>query len=416
MNRKSFRIRTQLIVAFLLSILFVLVLGAVSYTDNLRLLQTEQTLYDHPLQVKSAIGSLKIFLLNIRIGVRDFALAGTDTVRIESERVVEAAMAEVEIQFDIIRSLYLGPPADVDLAFKAYVDWRTLIRSDIRKELDGATGEVSSAIGKELLQAYDLTVTEVNVIETFATNKADQLQKAYIAQVNTLQTRLLLIFIAAFLLMALVGFVIVRRIQAPLDLLTEASKNIRNGDLSARSKYDQGNEFGTLSDSFNAMAASLQGKMDLDARKARLTGVMLNEGEARAFFRATLTELAEHTGAQMAAVYLLSADGHTFDHFESFGLDASARASFDARQAEGVLGVTLLTRRIHVVDRIPEDTRFVFPTTSGVLPPPRHHHGPRPGRGRHLRRHPDAGQRQAFRRPCGRTDREHPAHHELSYP
>jgi methyl-accepting chemotaxis protein len=257
MKWKSVRIRTQLIAAFLMMLLLVLALGTVSYTDSLRLFQIEQTLFDHPLQVRSAIGSLKISLLNIRIGVRDFALAGTNTVRIEAERVVEVAIADAELEFDTIRSLYLGPPADVDRAFKAFVDWRTLVRDDIRMELDGAPGVISSSIGTELLQAYDRVVTETDVIDTFATNKADQLQKDYARQVLTLQTRLLLIFVAAFLLMVLIGFALVRRIQTPLDLLTEASKNIRNGDLSARSKYDQGNEFGTLSDSFNAMAASL---------------------------------------------------------------------------------------------------------------------------------------------------------------
>jgi signal transduction histidine kinase/DNA-binding response OmpR family regulator len=71
----------------------------------------------------------------------------------------------------------------------------------------------------------------------------------------------------------------------------------------------------------------------------------------------------------MAAIYLLSDDKKTFDHFESIGLDDNARLSFDALNLEGEFGPLLASRKVQHIKDISEDTRFVFKTVAGRFIP-----------------------------------------------
>ena len=75
MNLKNIRIGTQLRLGFSAMLLFVVILGTISYQQTGQIhLQTE-TMYNHPLKVQQAIGLLRADILGIRVNMKDLFLA-----------------------------------------------------------------------------------------------------------------------------------------------------------------------------------------------------------------------------------------------------------------------------------------------------------------------------------------------------
>ncbi len=166
----------------------------------------------------------------------------------------------------------------------------------------------------------------------------------------------------------IISWTLIRRIRRPLADLQSATERFHGGDLEARSAYTAHDEFGELAASFNAMAAGIQTRTRLGEDAADLAGVMLREDELQAFCRGVLESLMQHTRSQAAAVYLLSADGASLDHYESIGLGPDARRSFAVGDLEGEFGAAVASRRIQHGE-IPADTRFTLVSTAGAFLP-----------------------------------------------
>lgn len=162
---------------------------------------------------------------------------------------------------------------------------------------------------------------------------------------------------------------LIRNIRRPIKELTKATRRFHDGDMTSRSSYHLKNEFGNLSASFNSLAENIEENVKLNTNEARLADIMLSEDDERKFFQNTLCELCLQTGSQIAAVYLLSDDKSSFDHFESIGLNENARQSFNADNYEGESGIALSSRKIQHISNLPENTKFIFNTVCGNIVP-----------------------------------------------
>jgi len=151
--------------------------------------------------------------------------------------------------------------------------------------------------------------------------------------------------------------------------LTDAARRFHEGDKAARSIIDSKNEFGVLSDTFNAMVDNIQSSAENDEKFANISQIMLSEEDPRTFFRVTLLALCNHTQSQMAAVYLLNENKTYYEHYESVGMDEGAKLHFSAIHPEGEFGSVIATHKIQFIKKIPHDTRFVFQTVSGKFIP-----------------------------------------------
>jgi signal transduction histidine kinase len=96
---------------------------------------------------------------------------------------------------------------------------------------------------------------------------------------------------------------------------------------------------------------------------------MLSADDARHFCRNLLATLFMNTGAQLGAVYLLNDQKTAFEHFESIGMADDRCGSFSTLRYEGEFGPALATGTMHHSTDIPEDTRWVLKTPSGLLAP-----------------------------------------------
>jgi signal transduction histidine kinase/DNA-binding response OmpR family regulator len=117
------------------------------------------------------------------------------------------------------------------------------------------------------------------------------------------------------------------------------------------------------------MVFEIQKNAALNDNVATLATLMLSEYDPLKFFRVTLKGLKEHTNSQMVAIYLLSQDKKTYEHFESIGLSRGGRESFDASIFEGEFGAAISTGNVQHIKNIDENTRFIFNAVSGRFIP-----------------------------------------------
>ena len=370
-NIKNIAISTQLKLGFTIVLLLVVVLGAVSYLQNAKLFEQTQTMYNHPLQVRRAIGKLSADIYAIHRDMKDLFLCADETAigrDLNEMKMFECSAFE---QIDILYSQYLGPRVHIDSVKQAFVVWNSEREETIRLFRTGQRQDAIIRTGNSGIAVDHVAnlLAALQVIDDFAKNKADALFTNSGKLKKSLSLQLILLVATILLLSLFVNYIILHNINRPLTDIVDAVRRFWAGDLNARSSYLLKNEFGILSDSFNSMVASIQENKELDEKFAHLAGLMLSEYDTKKFFQATLSALATHTSSQMAAIYLLNNDQTLYEHFESTGVDNKVRQSFSATTLEGEFGAAISSRKVQHLKTIPVDTRFVFHSVCGTFIP-----------------------------------------------
>ena len=371
MNIKNLSIGTQLKLGFATMLLFVAVLGVISYQQSNKIHQQTKNLYNHPLLVRRAISLVHSNLLGIRLDMKDLFLGSDEKEIAISLNQIETQKANAFEQIDRIYTSYLGPRMDIDSLKQAFILYNSVREETVRLFRAGKTQE---AVGRAKNNGtggkqYDKVLTALQKIDDFARKKGDTLYANSIKLNDTLHSQLMLIIAVILILSIIIILLLLHSIRKPLTILTEATQHFHNGDMDARCAYESKNEIGKLSSSFNTLAKGIQSTMSLNEKVVSLARMLLSKYEVKEFFRETINALASHTGSQIAAVYLLSEDKKTYEHFESIGVDDNARQSFASERFEGEFGAVLSQSKIQHIKSIPADTRFVFYTVSGKFIP-----------------------------------------------
>lgn len=371
MRIKDLKIQVQLISSFAIMIGFVIVLGIVSYLNANKLHEQTATMYNHPVQVRRAIGNLEVDVLKIRLEYRNLMLATTAQERNASLQQIEIASIDASKNFQLIEEKYLGPKSDVEQAYKAFVLWNTTRQQSLKLIESGQLDKVKESIddtGEIGILREDM-LNKIAVIDSFAKGKGDELSSIANQTITKLNQQLLIIIISLILLSLSIAFFLTNLIRKPILDLTIAAEKFKAGDMTVRDINDAHNEFGILSATFNDMVATIEKNATVENKIANIANVMLSEEDARKFFRTSFSSLCTHTNSQMAAVYLLTDDKKFFEHYESIGMDDSSKIKFSATTYEGEFGQVLSTKKLHFVKKIPIDTRFIFQTVSGKFIP-----------------------------------------------
>jgi signal transduction histidine kinase/CheY-like chemotaxis protein len=371
MRLRDLSIGKQLGLGLGVILLLVVCLGILAWSQTARLWEQTQTLYDHPLQVRRAVGALEADILTIHRAMIEAALAGSDQETATALQEIGRREADAVRQIAVLDERYLGPRADLTALQDDYITWRAIREETLRLLRAGSSAEATARIkpgGVGGAQAAALA-GHLRKVDEFARNKGDQLFAEATAQKVALNRRSTVIVAVILLLSLAIAGLLLRGIREPLRQLTAAAERFRQGDLDARSRYTAANEFGVLATAFDALAAAVQRQVQIAENAGQLADVMLREEEVQAFCRELLKALLTQTGSQVAAVYFLNEAKTAFEHFESIGLDAGGRVSFAAATREGEFGAALATGRMQRITDIPTDTRFTFAAVSGEFRP-----------------------------------------------
>ncbi len=371
MKLSNTKYKSQLQAGIVTIIIFMIALGIIGVVETNAIAQQTELLYEHPLRVRRAIGKIKEDIFLIHLDMHFSVLTGDQTEFADHVAEIDMHQADIFDQLEILSSYYLGPREDIDQIKQQFIKWDTIREETLRISRAGQKTEATVRIqlGGEEDKQTTLILAKLEQISVFASEKADELF-ANSQQLNKdLHTSFYAILATVVLLALIIYFLLLRNLRRPLDELARASRDFINGNLDARSAYTLENEFGDVSEQFNEMAEKIQGNLELNKKRSTFADLMLSENDTKQFFKVILTEFSEQTHSQIAAVYLLSQDRKTFEHFESIGLNGSAKKSFAADTFEGEFGKALATRKIQHMNRISKDSHFSFHAVSGKFIP-----------------------------------------------
>jgi len=369
---KDIKIGVQLRLGLGIILAFVMLSAVLCWrATHLLWLQTA-TFYDHPYQVRRAIGHLDGALEGISLQMRELFLAENDHDRVLSIQGIEIRKRDVDRQLSMLYTHYLGPRDDVISLENELARWDIIRDETLGMVAAGARAEARARIKSDGIQEIQREVVQSSLkkIDLFAMNKADQIYQKATEQSDAIKLQLTTITSITLLFSMVIIWLLIKGIRGPLSQLTAAAEQFRSGDTGIRSSYNSLNEFGVLNAAFNAMADMVETQIKLNGQNEQLANVMLRETEARPFCRELIKALIEHTSSQIGAIYLLNHQNREFEHFDSIGLKhGTSHISFSASLSEGEFGAALATGRMQRIVKIPEKSHFIFSTVSGELKP-----------------------------------------------
>ncbi len=371
MKLSNVKVSTQLQVGFGIILSFIVLFSVIAWRNTNEMAQQTIDMYNHPLAVRKALSALQADVLAYRLENKDDMLFAGKKAQQADILYATTRIADAEQQFTVLYDHYLGPRADIDDAYKAFVIWKGLEADAWREAEAGQMAEALARIrsNSDLGKAREQLNLTFNKIDTFAHNKADQLL-SNATRLKVSLNRQIVILLAFMLVLSLaIVLVLLHNILGPLRELRDTTRRFREGDLTARSSFISMNAFGALSDSFNELANTIETELTLNEHAAQLAGVMLSEEDAHRFSHALLLAMLQHTEAQLGAVYLLDEEKATFEPFESIGMNAAGYHAFSAINFEGEFGLALATKKMQFISKIPKESHLTFSTVSGDFVP-----------------------------------------------
>jgi len=371
MRFRDIKIEKQFWIIIVFIFLVVFLLGSISLHQSDSLWKQTQNLYEHPLKVSRAISGLKTGIITLDRDMKDY-LKETDR---EKQNIIlqnlNNAQADISHRLDVLYKYYRGPKSDIQKIENNFNNLK--VNADQIIRLVGA-GEKNNAqelvnlnnngfVTSQLLQG-------IHTIGLTAKQKANQFYQKAQNNKNTLKRQMFLLITLIFV--ALVGAVFLiyhRAIRVPLKKLTRATQQFSEGNYDARVNYSSENELGVLAATFNRMASAIQAQIQREDKAFRFNVTLFKREDLAEFTHNLLTELIELTGSQIGSVYLLNHVKADFILFKSIGLSRKAQTRFSAKTKEGEFGMALVNGKITRIQNIPEDTPFVFTTTSGSFRP-----------------------------------------------
>ena len=160
MKLRDLNIGTQLALGLGCILLFVILLGVQSYQQEEALWQETKGLYEHPLQVRRALGELNGDILIMHRGMKDLVLTDNGSERQQIIQEIETAQANAFQKFDILYDRYLGNRSDIDTVHTEFVTWKPIRDETIRllregKRIEAASRTKSSGVGGGPCRQYD---------------------------------------------------------------------------------------------------------------------------------------------------------------------------------------------------------------------------------------------------------------------
>jgi signal transduction histidine kinase/HAMP domain-containing protein len=369
---KDLRVGVQVFVWMGINLALMVVLGFLAWGQTHELWSHLETLHRHPLEVRGAVGRVETKVESMARHTRDLLLAAQDpTLTEESLKDLAADRTEAQEALHTLGVRYLGPPGDVEALRLELARLEVLRDEVIRMVREGRTQDAEAAIrrnGPQGRQA-DLVRERVRAISTFSRGKADQIYAASRQTREHLDLQLAGFLLLFVLLSGLSGWLLRRSVEGAVEQLTNATEQFRQGTYHVRSSVKTRNEFGALSNSFNAMADEIETRVRVSQQASDVAHVMMRHEDVKPFFGGLLETLLTHTGSQVGAVYVLDETRTTLELVTSVGLGAGGRANFSASSQEGEVGLAVATRKVQHIKDIPADTRFTFAASSGDFQP-----------------------------------------------
>ncbi len=371
MNFKNLKIETKLKLGFAVIFVVVLIMGLVSWEQTNEMHQQTTYLYNHPLQVRRAIGEIKANIFVMHRDMKNLFIVDNEEEFQQTLKNLALYKDQNQKLIDLLYLKYLGPKENLDSLNVSFIHWNSMREETIRLLRLGSITEAAQRTKQIGIAGAEVTrlIEHVRVIDSFSSTKADSFYQQSQSILLSLNLQLLLLVLAVLIIIIYIYITLTKSIRLPILNLISATEQFKSGDLKARSNIKQKDEIGMLAESFNNLAANTEENILLNASMNTLSELMTKEEDVHSFFRATSAKLLELTEAQMAAVYLVEDDKLHLKLVESIGSGEELRQRFSIEKFEGEFGLSLLNQHVHHFKALTHGTGFEFQTVSRTYVP-----------------------------------------------
>lgn len=365
MKLKNVKIGTQILLGIIVILGLFISIGLVSYYQTNKIHEQTKLIYEHPLQVRWALGNLNTSIQKMRLATRDLMLAVNDNERDKAVSDMEYASHEAEIMFEVIEKNYLGPKRDVDEAYKAYTRWKIERALNTKLAYSGNLDAIKKSVDSKgsVGSLRDIMLEKINVIDRFALAKGDDTYQNSEMLNQKLNKQLIFLISIALLITIVVYILFIIYIRNPIKKLTINTIEFASGNYNIRNLYDSKNEIGELSSAFNGLAEKIMINTNLNEKASIFASEMVIKDEAREFFKLTIPTLLSYTGSQIGSVYLLNEKKTGFQHYFSVGIEKSNKEFFSIEDLEGEFGFPVLTQQINHIKNLAKQEPLVYKTS-----------------------------------------------------
>lgn len=179
----------------------------------------------------------------------------------------------------------------------------------------------------------------------------------------------ILLFIVSTIFIYIVALLVGKNIASPVIRMDKLALGIQAGNYSLRNIEASEDEMGSLAESINKLAASIELKDLIQSGITDISETMIGISTMHEFGENVLKQMIQITEAQMGAFYILDELTSEFVHHSSIGANQEMMKPFKADFAEGEIGTPILLKNISYLKEIPADTVFTFRTTAGEAIP-----------------------------------------------
>ena len=359
------KIGTKIGASFALGLAILTTIGLVSYQNITKLIETSR-LQTHTYQVLGNLEDLISKVKDAETGQRGFLLTG-------ERRYLEpytAATQKIDQDVNELKRLTADNPTQQDhlnalqplIANKLAELQETINLRQQTQGFEAALRVVRTDRGKNLMD--DIRHLAENM-ETEERELLDQRSKS--AETFTHQTidSILYGIPLTSLLLALIGFLLVRNISKPLQEISGAAHKIGVGDLSVSlTAAERQDEIGILAQTFNQMIAQLRDttqKNDeqgwLKSNLAKFTQMLQGQRNLETISKLIVSNLASLVGAQQGVFYLMDFidEQPVLKLLSSYAYQERKHLANQFRLGEGLVGQCALEKEKILLTEVPSD-------------------------------------------------------------
>lgn len=288
---RNLKINVQLFIGFGIMFVFVIALSVVSFEHSNLINSQTELMYHHPLQARLAISKLETDIYQMRLATRNLMIYKNLDQQKEEINKIESAATDAKKQFEIILEKHVGNKATVTNAKNAFIKWETLRKKNTDKILNGDIDTAKKLVladGEIGMLRTDM-LNKLTVVDNSIKEESENLYLNSMKLNDRLKLQLTAITLLILVFIFIIAWFIIDSIRKPIEHLTKVMGKFQEGDHNVRSKIQNVNEFGILSEAFNTMIASIRENLELNEKTNILVDSMLVNDNVHTFFSRIVT-------------------------------------------------------------------------------------------------------------------------------
>jgi methyl-accepting chemotaxis protein len=290
---KNLKIRSRLLIAFVVLLLLLIFVSIFSMTRMYSLAEFTTEMYEHPFTVSNAVRDAEINMIKMHHGMKDVTLA-------ENRDQLEQAVEEVDRleklvykELDTVKKQFLGEEELVVSLRENFTNWKP-IRDEVILLTRQNQKAPAAAITKGKGARYIAKLTEeMKFFSDSSGNKAAEfLKEAHRSEDNSIII-VSIIDLIAILGAIVIGYLLTRSITRPVNIAVKVADRLSKGDLSIDIPDYSKDEMGKMLASMKKMAGNLKDQIgEIAEGIAVISGSAAEISSTTAQFASTTQEVA----------------------------------------------------------------------------------------------------------------------------